>query len=339
MRAGETGKAYDFQEAGSTGYRAAQRFLAASVPGGQSAAESAPTLEQSGTSADPPRMVSANKVIEGTTLRAHRILDPPVAGFSAFLDGTQRSRVVQYLPGGLPVVHGTVAAVIRVRRERQLVTWRAIVESSLYLPLSELDPSAVEALRTRFRIVDLASADPAAAPVSRHPLALLERAVDLVQRAREDAERRLAEQWCGVEKSNLFVDGGISASERMATSPCTVGVVKSHRTLYVDDQSLGMLLELPRAYRTSVFRITSPHRFTVASWYLRLRNPAGHDPMWGLVRVESAELSDPRAMSVRADEISRWVLAEGAPVALPDSRWDKMAYGIRNCEEFLRATS
>jgi hypothetical protein len=39
----------------------------------------------------------------------------------------------------------------------------------------------------------------------------------------------------------------------------------------------------------------------------------------------------------RADEVSRWILAEVAPVALPDGRWDKMVYGVRDCEEFLRA--
>jgi hypothetical protein len=30
-------------------------------------------------------------------------------------------------------------------------------------------------------------------------------------------------------------------------------------------------------------------------------------------------------------------LAEVAPVSLPDGRWDKMVYGVRDCEEFLRA--
>lgn len=331
-------QAYGSRQSASTGYRAAQRFIAANLAGGRSAAESAPSLEQMAASADPPRMVAANKVIEGTTLRAHRILGDPIAGFAAFLDGTQRSRVVQYLPGGLPVVHGTVAAVIRTRRDRRLVTWRTIVESRLYAPKSDIAAPALRALGERFDVEDLAAPD-GAAPLSRHPLALLERAVHLVQRAREDAERRLAEQWCAEEQGNLFVDGGISASERVASSSCTAGVVKSHRTLYADDASLPLLLDLPRAHRSSVFRITSPHRSTVASWYLRLRDVAGHDPMWGLVRVEAAETTDPTAMSARADEISRWVLAEASPIALPDGRWDKMVYGIRDCEEFLRATS
>ena len=38
-----------------------------------------------------------------------------------------------------------------------------------------------------------------------------------------------------------------------------------------------------------------------------------------------------------ADERSRWLLAEVSPLALPDARWDKMVYGVRDCEEFLRA--
>ena len=66
------------------------------------------------------------------------------------------------------------------------------------------------------------------------------------------------------------------------------------------------------------------------------RDGVAHDALWGIVRVEVAETEDP---SARADEVSRWVLAERAPLALPDSRWDRMAYPVRECEEFLRASS
>jgi len=41
--------------------------------------------------------------------------------------------------------------------------------------------------------------------------------------------------------------------------------------------------------------------------------------------------------TARADEVSRWVLAEASPLALPDARWDTMSYGIRNTEMFLRS--
>jgi hypothetical protein len=56
--------------------------------------------------------------------------------------------------------------------------------------------------------------------------------------------------------------------------------------------------------------------------------------MFGLVRMEAAPGGN---VASRANEISRWVLAEGTPNAMPDSRWDRMPYGIRDCEQFLRS--
>jgi hypothetical protein len=136
-----------------------------------------------------------------------------------------------------------------------------------------------------------------------------------------------------------LIDGGISANDRVAREACVVGVVKSHRTLYAEGEGLQVVLRLRAGERTTAFRITSTKRTTVASWYLRLRDPLGRDPMWGLVRVEIAEppLATPSQIRERADEVSRSILAEVVPLALPDSRWDKMVYGIRDCEEFLRA--
>jgi hypothetical protein len=63
--------------------------------------------------------------------------------------------------------------------------------------------------------------------------------------------------------------------------------------------------------------------------------------MWGLIRVEIAhpEPQETHAIGDRADEVSRWILTEASPLSLPDARWDKMVYGIRDCEEFLRAVA
>jgi hypothetical protein len=117
--------------------------------------------------------------------------------------------------------------------------------------------------------------------------------------------------------------------------------VKSHRTLYAEGDALQTIFALRRGERSSVFRVTSPKRIPVASWYLRMRDPIGHDPMWSLVRVEVALPSriDVAAIGERADLVSRWILAEVTPLSLPDARWDKMVYGIRDCEEFLRAVT
>jgi hypothetical protein len=76
----------------------------------------------------------------------------------------------------------------------------------------------------------------------------------------------------------------------------------------------------------------------VLSWYLRLRDAEGRDALWGLVRVEMS-VRPRESVSARADELSRWLLAESMPLAAPDPRWDRMAYGIRSAEEFLRATT
>jgi hypothetical protein len=101
------------------------------------------------------------------------------------------------------------------------------------------------------------------------------------------------------------------------------------------------VMSMAAGERSSIFVVETRWREPVASWYVRLRDPAGHDPFWGLVRVECpmARLTDaPEGADAAADEVSRWVAAEATPLALPDARWDTMAYGIRDCEVYLRAT-
>ena len=54
----------------------------------------------------------------------------------------------------------------------------------------------------------------------------------------------------------------------------------------------------------------------------------------GLVRIE---VTKPEAdVTTRADDVSRWVMAERTPIALPDARWDVMSYGIARCEAYLK---
>lgn len=296
-------------------------------------------LELASHSNDAPRLISAT-VVEGSTLEARAVAEAPTPGFRAFLDGTQRSIVATYI-GGTPIVWGHVAAVIRERTDRRMHTWgAALIETRIYAPRAMLPSVTWGTLERRFgeRLVDTTDGT---ADGGSHPFALRDAALHRVQSDRERAEQRLAEQWCAEESDPLFIDGGISGSERVAISACTVGVVKSHRTLYAEGVALNTVLALRQGERSSVFRVTSPKRSTVASWYLRLRDPKGHDPMWGLLRVETANPSNDQLGQIgnRADLVSRWILAESSPLALPDARWDKMVYGVRDCEEFLRAVS
>ena len=318
--------------------RTLQRQLAALLPEARPSGEGEGTLELASSSTDAPRLISAT-VLEGSgALRARRVFEEPIPGFRGFLDGTQRSRIAAHL-GCVPIVVGTVAAVVRERRNRRMHTWGLpLVETCVYAARSLLAAPHWEILRAVCGdvLIDTSDGD---ADLGAHPIAVRDAAFHQVQARREALERRLAERWCSTEHDRLFIDGGISGSEAVAVSSCTVGVVKSHRTLYAEGSALGVVLGLGHRERSSVFRITSPKRTTVASWYLRLRDPAGHDPMWGLIRVEIAhpEPQEVHAIGERADEVSRWILAEASPLALPDARWDKMVYGIRDCEEFLRA--
>ena len=317
--------------------RTVQRRLAALLPEARPAGTGESTLEVAGQGMDAPRLISAT-VLEQGPLRAHRVLGPPVTGFRAFLDGTQRSEVASYL-GGAPIVLGHAAAVVRERRDRRLHTWGApLVETRVYCPRSLLSPRDWATLGSAYGdlLVDTSDGD---ADQAAHPFALRDAAVHRVQAHREALEQRLAERWCAGEREPLFIDGGISGSEAVAVSGYTVGVVKIHRTLYAEGDALTTVLGLGHRERSSVFRITSPRRTTVASWYLRLRDPRGRDPMWGLVRVEVAHPAPGVADRIgdRAADVSRWILAEASPLALPDARWDKMVYGVRDCEEFLRA--
>ncbi len=319
-------------------------FPAAALAG----ADDGPGLERTaGPPVDPPRVRTALPV-EGRAVRARPV--PPAAapedGFAAFLDGTQHSRVVGYVEG-LPVVHGTVAAVVRVRRNRRLATWGRgpVVERRVYAPLAMLPPAAREALGALARelgvpLVDTAEPRAGEDAPSAHPFAVSDRALNMVKEDRERAEKVLAERWCRQEHEPLFVDGGIQESELVARAACVAGVVKSHRTLYADGEDLRAVLALRRGERSTAFVVGAVRRTAVASWYLRLRDPAGRDPMWGLVRVEAAApdpAEAPDAFSARLDRLSRWVMAEAAPLSLPDARWDKLAYGVHDCEQFLRA--
>jgi hypothetical protein len=278
---------------------------------------------------------------EGSAMRAIRVRRAPAVRFGAFLDGAQQVRILSHWHG-VPILLGTVSAVVRVRQNRRLSTWghrEPEVHRRLYMPLrylTTLDATLDGTMFDGFEIVDTAATDARGHWPSLHPGALRASALDCIRADRERLEVRLAEAWCAREPEPICIDGSMSGSERVATSACAVGVIKSHQTLYADGDALSVVMRLGRGERSSVFKIGGRSRTGVVSWYLRVREPAGQDAMFGLVRVESMAIGD---VAERADEVSSWILGEAAPLALPDGRWDKMMYGVRDCEEFLKAIS
>ncbi|MGI8619534.1 MAG: hypothetical protein ACR2L6_10660 [Gemmatimonadaceae bacterium] len=312
--------------------RAALRYIQRLLPG-VDAVEAGQLSDPAFPRTDPPQLVAA-PMLDGGGMRAIAVAGEPEPRFAAFLDGTQSVRIVAR-HGGVPIVLGIVAAAVRERIERRLQTWAGCaprVERRLYLPFAYA-PALASERDPVFDVVNTTDESLGDLP-SRHPAALLESAIKSVRRDRERVEAVLAEAWCATRNDPICIDGGIASSPRVAGSACAVGVVKTHNTIHAEGAELEVVLGLRAGERTPPFRIQSGGRSPVSSWYLRLRDNKGHDATWGLVRIEACD-------AVRSDEdvdrISRWALAEAAPLALPDSRWDKMSYGVRNSEEFLRA--
>jgi hypothetical protein len=323
-------------------FRDVRRALQVVLPDIASSPHRGPSLDLHALPTDPPRLAPCD-VIEDARLRQRAVEGAPEVGFAAFLDGVQQTHALTYVDG-IPIVAGRVAAVIRKRVDRRMTTWGAGAREALrlYAPRLALTRSYWEALeRSGLEIVDTLKDD--GEVENLHPLELLRRALQVVKNHRDVLERELADQWCEEAAAPLYADGGLPRGARAPSSEWCVGVVKSHHTLYVAGDALRTMLALPEASRSSIFVVERSRRAHVASWYLRLREGVrGGDPMWGLVRVEVAlpsGESDSAALSRRADQVSRWILAERAPLSLPDARWDRMTYGVKDCEEYLRATS
>jgi hypothetical protein len=166
---------------------------------------------------------------------------------------------------------------------------------------------------------------------------LLDAARKKVSGARERLERGVTSEWLAASdegKDWLLVDGSLTGDYDQYAEPNMVGVVKSHQTQYFPMEEQRKILGLPVGQRSGVFIPRGRRRPEVYSWYLRLRPNDGQDVHFGLVRIEAAKCERTLAM---ADEISRWLLAERSPLSLPDARWDRMIYPIRDCEQYLRS--
>ncbi|MGQ9865347.1 MAG: hypothetical protein ACUVSQ_03560 [Pseudanabaenaceae cyanobacterium] len=280
--------------------------------------------EQLGFGEAEPRQSSIEELLE-PPLRAIAVGERDLAGeLVFFLDGIQRSWLLYY-QAGAPVYFGYGAAVIRQRCDRRLQTWGYQSQEALYMALARLDNRE----RARLQQSGLTVVD--TATTADHPLMQCEAAREAIGRERERLEVNLARQWLqGVASGWLVIDGSLTGAAETAGHRRTVGLIKSHNTQFFPAAEQAQILALTYGERSSAF--VPRGRYPVCSWYLRLRDVGDRDPYFGLIRVETAIANLPLA-----DTLSRWLLAEGRPLSLPDSRWDKMIYPIRDCEQYLRS--
>jgi hypothetical protein len=276
-----------------------------------------------------------------------------------FLDGVQSSREIGRI-GMSPVIVSTVAATIVNRCGRRFsrmpLESPPVVVQAVILPrsagdagveafwglllaagFSELGPNEVPS--TPHLILDsaeyIAEADPS------DYVGMRERARVRVRGLRERLEGGMLRQWEGDNRvlddadAWIAVDGqleNIRESNRRA-----IGLIKSVARPEFVGKDVGMLLDLEPGMRTTSFvpdwqvRLDPGKQRT--SWYLRMWPPQrGADALGSLMRVEAPRETEPD----QVDEISRWILAERAPLAKPDPRWPAMIYPIQYVEKILK---
>jgi hypothetical protein len=281
--------------------------------------------------------VSARIIESAASLRAIPVQPAEAAGFTSFLAGIQRAEVRLY-HGPIPIVYAYGAAVVRSRQNRQLSAHgEGLLEEreAVFFPFALLPPDQIESYGIRRdQMIDTSPASGEALPI--FPPSLYACAAQSIDRWRESIERTVARRWslgAGVHEW-LLADGTLTHAPELAQSKRAVGLIKSHRSRFFDGDDARVLLGLGAGERTSVFEPQARRWTPVHSWYLRLRDPRGHDPFWGLVRVEIAASAESVQL---ADQISGWLLAETTPLALPATNWDRLVYPIHECERFLRA--
>jgi hypothetical protein len=277
------------------------------------------------------------RIVEGTGTALHPYsVTRSNSQFTSFLDGIQRSEV-KFYHGAIPIVYAYAAAATRARIDRRMQMHKAGLlreREACFFPFRLLDPVLLrESGLEQHELVD--TSPPPAEPLPLFPPVLYRRAVGAINTWREWLEAEVARDWCRLEDPGwLLVDGTLTVTPELSTHPRAVGLIKSHRTRFFDGEDARVLLQLKAGQRTSVFEPLTRRWTPVHSWYLRLRDPSGHDLMWGLVRVEIAASADSPRM---ADQISGWLLGETTPLTLPSPHWDRLLYPLHECRQYLQA--
>jgi hypothetical protein len=267
------------------------------------------------------------RVLEDQPMSGHHVGAPEAwPGAVAFLDGTQRYEVMAYA-GASPVVVAEIAAAVLERRDRHLHV-AEVLRRRLVIARPEVLDQLEDAI-----VGHEAIALPEQGPV--HPVLDFQLARREVDSARGKLEVETGHRFRKASDAWLIVDGSLSESPQWARDGRMLGISKSHATLPFSGTELEDYLRLPAGSRSPVFEPAGNEVAPVYSWALRLWPWEGKDLLHGLIRVEAAARLDTLA---EADQLSRWLLAERAPMSTPDPRWDRLLYGIRAVEEYLRAS-
>ena len=276
-----------------------------------------------------------------------------------FLDGVQSSREIGRI-GMSPVIVATVAAAIVNRCDRRFSRMPMedppVVVQAVILPRSAGD-KGVEAFWELLIEAGFSEFGPDDVPSSPHLVldsaayvpdadssdyvGMREMARSRVRTLRERLEGEMLRQWELDDRTLADSDAWIAVDGQLRdireSNRRAIGLIKSVARPEFVGKDVAMLLDLEPGMRTTSFvpdwqlRRDQGERRT--SWYLRMWPPQqGADALGSLMRIEAPRDTRPETV----DEISRWILAERAPLAKPDPRWPAMIYPIRYVEKILK---
>ena len=276
-----------------------------------------------------------------------------------FLDGVQSSRELGRIEMA-PVIVATVASAIVNRCDRRFsrmpLESPPVVVQAVLLPRN-VGAAGVEEFWDLLSQAGFSELGPDEVPSSPHLIldsaeymaeedpsdyvGMRERSRVRVRALRERLEGGMLRQWEGDDRTLEDPDAWIAVDGQLKdireSNRRAIGLIKSVARPEFVGKDVGMLLDLEPGMRTTSFvpdwqlRRDPGERRT--SWYLRMWPPQrGADALGSLMRVEAPQGTGPETV----DEISRWILAERAPLAKPDPRWPAMIYPIHYVERILK---
>lgn len=242
-----------------------------------------------------------------------------------FNDGVQKTMLVGHLIHNnqhLSVHYSVVASIILKQVDGTFEVWdEPIVREYVLLPLKFLGETLGEPY------VDT-GAETAYFEQLRHD------AIATSRRLRHQLEREHLQKWhkSVAPPDRIALDGTLWHLGQWDFKTRTVGLSKSFHPHFFNAEIQQKALRIGEGQRSFAFAFESPLGGEFASWFLRLRNPSGKDPEYGLLRVETGD-ANPGAAAI--DEVSSAVYHLRHPVAYPMPKWDRILYPIRLCSEYL----
>jgi hypothetical protein len=160
----------------------------------------------------------------------------------------------------------------------------------------------------------------------------LQNAVRLrVSTIRDECELAVFTTWtkrAAQSESWLLVDGSLMDG----TVRNTLGMIKRHSQFTLTNEEMMTVLHLPVGHRSTAYQREATGRARPKTWYLRLHEPFGADPLFGLARIEAPAETDVTAI----DTLSQRILTERTPRATNDDRWPTLLYPIHIAERILK---